>query len=159
MAGKLEETRQIVEVNRREAGRRYMHLASLEPDDLSDVGLAAYSQERDSLDKKFTAIESVTTELARIDQERASSKPALNLLGQWYSIMLVLVLFDGLVGESAAVLGSLGFQLGKLVTAQLLTGVSATAILLMLGLMAQAAWLRSGQTSSMRSGLHSSLCC
>lgn len=55
--------------------------------------------------------------------------------------MPIWVLFDGLIGECAALLGSMSSNLGATLL-PILSAIAATAILVVLGLMAQAAWLR-----------------
>jgi hypothetical protein len=105
---------------------------------------ARHRQQLAKLDEGSAALDAQSAELDRLEHERTEQEASADypLLDAWYERMLVLVLSDGLVGESAALLGALRLQLRGHQIVAIFATVAAGAILLMLGLMAQAAWLR-----------------
>ena len=106
------------------------------------------------LDQGVAELDEAAAELDRLDRERAeqAAQPDYPLIDLWYSMMLVLVMADGLVGESAALLGAFRLRIAGHSLVVLLAAIAATAILLMLGLMAQAALLRFRPDGRLRPG-------
>lgn len=105
---------------------------------------ARHREQLAALDEVSAMLDAQSAEFDRLERERTEQEASADypLLDAWYKRMLVLVLSDGLVGESAALLGALRLQLRGHQIAAVFATVAACAILLMLGLMAQAAWLR-----------------
>jgi hypothetical protein len=122
---------------------RHTRLAELNPEDMSSEVLAAYREEQAELNDDAAAMKVFAEEISRLEQvnTQLESMPDGPLIDKWYKTMLGLVLFDGLIGESAALLGAVGFHMAGY-SLPTLTYTAAACILLMLGLMAQAAWLR-----------------
>jgi hypothetical protein len=106
------------------------------------------------LDQGSAELDDAAAELDRLDQQRAEqeAQPDYPLIDLWYAKMLAWVMADGLVGESAALLGAFRLHIAGHSLVVLFAAIAATAILLMLGLMAQAALLRFRHEARLRPG-------
>lgn len=74
---------------------------------MSEAGIDAYNQERDAVDNSAAALETAFTQLEAIER----SQNELEAIPD-EAHMLIWVLFDGLIGECAALLGSMSSNLG-----------------------------------------------
>lgn len=103
----------------------------------------AYRKEQTELDEASALMRTTEIEVRRIERENNELRamPDRPLIDAWYAAMLVFVLTDGLIGESAALLGAVGFHAAGY-SVRILAFGAASCILVMIGLMAQSALLR-----------------